>query len=67
MLDIAKLFEQPDPTYSDQNYLEGKLIHCFDGFTKHLLSRIHGIFHDPLLVKSLYEVDLETLANPVTV
>ena len=66
-LDLAKLFELPDQSYNDQNYIDGKLVNCFEGFCKQLLSKIWNVFHEPLFVKRLYDTPAESLANPLAV
>ena len=33
-LDISKLFAVEDSDYSDQNYINGCLVNCFEGFCK---------------------------------
>ena len=52
-LDLARLFEHPDSSYCDENYISGQLVHCYDGFAKELLSKIWNIFNNTLLVQSL--------------
>ena len=64
MLDIVKLFEQPDCFYNDQNYIDGVLVHCFEGFSKHLLSKIWSVFHNTHLSRTLYTDD-RAAKNPV--
>ena len=66
-LDISKLFAVEDSDYSDQNYINGCLVNCFEGFCKQLLSKIWCIFHDPTLVKRFYEYPAKDLANPFAV
>ena len=66
MLDVGSLFELPDRAHSDQNYLDGRLVQCFDGFCKHLLSKIWVIFHDPLFPKTFY-MRCSEVANPLAV
>lgn len=49
-LELASFFEMPERTsYCDANYIDGKLIRCFDGFCKEMLSKVWNIFHAPLL------------------
>lgn len=51
--DYARLFDQADHTFCDANYINGKLVHCFDGFSKHLLKKVWDVFHDPLIFRAL--------------
>lgn len=53
-LDIAYFFELNDRAYSDSNYINGKLVRCYDGFCKEMLSKVWSLFHDPLLLTSLH-------------
>ena len=66
VFEFARLFSQNDETYCDECYLNGELVHCFDGFGKLLLHKIWSIFHDPLIAK-LYLNDPQTAPNPQAV
>ena len=46
ILDLVPLFMQSDRSHNDQNYVDGLLVRCYEGFATHLLSRIWSIFHD---------------------
>ena len=61
---MAYFFDLPDSTYTDENYIFGKLVRCFDGFCKEMLSKIWNVFHDPLLVASSLRSALRPVANP---
>lgn len=54
-LDVEALFKQADRSYNDQNYIDGLLVHCFEGFTKLLLGKIWSLFNDTHLAKTLYQ------------
>ena len=58
-LDLARLFEHPDSSYCDENYICGRLVHCYDGFAKELLSKIWNIFNNTLQVQSFVKSKAE--------
>ena len=63
ILDLQVLFEQSDHAYNDQNYINGILIRCFEGFSKFLMNKIWNVFNDTHLAKSLYNSSTLTAKN----
>ena len=65
MLDLVPFFEQPDRSHCDENYIDGVLVRCYEGFLTHLLSKIWSIFYDSHTAKKLYYSGrVEAAANP---
>ena len=62
MMDLVPFFEQPDCSHNDENYIDGMLVRCYEGFLTHLLSKIWSIFFDSHTAKILYRA--EAAANP---